>query len=261
MNRIDDYNKLVESISEWIKVYAIENNIEDLIIGISGGIDSAVVSTLCARTGLNVVVCNIQIESNEKNDSLAKKQIEFLKNNFKNVVSYEINNTISYNEYILNIGEYLPITELCKANTKSRLRMVTLYNVASMFSGIVVGTGNKVEDFGIGFFTKYGDGGVDISPIADLYKTEVRQLALCLNIPKEIVDAKPTDGLWDDNRTDEDQIGATYEELEQVMENKIGRSKRMKEVKEIYESYHNKNKHKINPIPVYFIKNKVLLNE
>lgn len=231
----------MNKISEWIKEYAKDKH---LVVGVSGGIDSAVTSTLCAETGLQTHVLNINIDSNADNQNLAKEHIIWLKEKYDNVNPHYINLSNTYNSFLNDISISNPHAN---ANTKSRLRMVALYQYAAMYGGIVAGTGNKVEDFGVGFFTKYGDGGVDISPIANFYKSEVREIAVKLGILQEIIEAKPTDGLWDDNRTDEDQIGATYEELESVMKGKESSSK----VKEIYNKFHTQNKHKMQPIPVY----------
>lgn len=206
MNRIIDYENLSNKIQEWILKYAINNNIHNLVIGVSGGIDSAVVSTLCAKTGLPTVVVGISINSNPSNTELSDLQVENLSGTYKNVMGYHLNLSSVFNEFkSQKIFTKMFSSDLGFANTKSRLRMMTLYQIASSLEGggLVVGTGNKVEDFGVGFFTKYGDGGVDISPIADLYKTEVRELGKHLGVPQEIINAEPTDGLWDDNRTDE----------------------------------------------------------
>lgn len=228
----------MNKISKWIKEYAKEKN---LIVGVSGGIDSAVTSTLCAEAGLKTHVLNIGINSNNNNQDLAREHIGWLKQ-YPNVKAHYLDLTDTFYQLLSDIN-FNHVH--ANANTKSRLRMVVLYYFATVYDGIVVGTGNKVEDFGVGFFTKYGDGGVDISPIANLYKSEVRELARKLGIIEEIINAKPTDGLWSDNRTDEDQIGATYEELEAIMKGESDNKK------EIYEKLHNQNKHKMQPIPVY----------
>jgi NAD+ synthase len=254
--------KIYEKIKIWLENYLNENNLSCFIVGISGGIDSSVVSTLCSLTGKKTIVVTLPIHQDKTQYELAKKHINWLESKFDNVTSFEIDLTNIFNEFKLLFNES---DNLSLANTRSRLRMTTLYQIASMNNnnGIVVGTGNKVEDFGVGFFTKYGDGGVDISPIADLNKTEVRLLAKELGIIDEIIIAKPTDGLWDDNRNDEDQIGATYEELEKIMnmlelsteeyllKNLQGRDL---EVLNIFLNLHKKNKHKMVSIPVFKIK-------
>lgn len=250
---------LYEKIVNWLTSYLDENNLSCFVVGISGGIDSAVVSTLCSLTGKKTIVVTLPIHQNENQYKLAKKHIDWLKLNFTNVTSLDIDLTNLFENYKKIFPES---DDLSLANTRSRLRMTTLYQIASMNNnkGIVVGTGNKIEDFGIGFFTKYGDGGVDISPIGDLNKSEVRSLGKQLGVIEEIILAKPTDGLWDDNRNDEDQIGATYEELEKIMymlslhtesylhENLKGRDR---EVLITYLDLHKKNKHKMINIPVF----------
>jgi len=238
----------IEYITKWIADYVlkIEKQPVSLIIGVSGGIDSAVTSTLCARTNLNTIVVSIPINQNKNQYSLSIQHIEWLKNNFNNIASYTINLDSTFNSFQQAVKEFK--CDLAYANSKSRLRMVTLYQIAQSNNGIVVGTGNKVEDFGIGFYTKYGDGGVDISPIADCTKTQVWEMGKKLNVLKNILEAKPTDGLWEDNRNDEDQIGLTYQQIEEAMNNP----------KSIYFEKYNKirqpNLHKMNPIPVCFIK-------
>jgi NAD+ synthase len=242
---------MVTQISNWIKEYANTHNIHSLVVGVSGGIDSAVTSTLCALTRLPTYIVTIDIKSSYKSQRLAQKHIAFLKKNYTNVIYNRFELTDAFN----NIKQQLyPFNnEHSLANTKARLRMLTLYQIAQNVNGIVVGTGNKIEDYGVGFFTKYGDGGVDIAPIADFYKSEVYALAKELKILQEIIDSPPTDGLWDDNRTDEQQIGATYSELEWAMEyNGTGElSNRQAQVLEIYRKFHNMNKHKMVPVPTY----------
>jgi len=187
---------------------------KNFIIGVSGGIDSAVTSSLCAMTGRNIICLNMPINQEKAQVLRAEKHIKWLKTKYNNISSYLIDLSTSFKAFQNSIPEY---NELAMINSRSRLRMMTLYSFANSFDSLVVGTGNKVEDFGIGFFTKYGDGGVDISPIGDLTKTEVYEIAKRLDITKEIRTAKPTDGLWEDSRTDEEQIGATYPELEEAM--------------------------------------------
>jgi NAD+ synthase len=244
---------LKQEIIDWVKEYATKNNFK-LVVGISGGIDSAVVSTICCMTGLETHVVTIPIQQNKEQLNLARNHMEWLENNFTNVKTYEFDLTNTFLSFKYNLSQL--DNNLGWANSKSRLRMVTLYQLATYVSGIVVGTGNKVEDFGVGFFTKYGDGGVDISPIADLTKTDVRNLAKELKIIDGIITAKPTDGLWEDDRTDEQQIGATYEELEWAMsikENNTTKEFTEKELQilNIYDKYNNNNKHKMVPIPIF----------
>lgn len=242
---------LYDKISNWIKDYAESNNMSSLIIGVSGGVDSAVSSTLAAKTGIKTIVVSMPIYQGEDQLKRANKHIDWLRNNYKNVESNEIDLTNLFDNFSELFSQQ---SGHALANTRSRLRMLTLYHIASLNNGLVVGTGNKVEDFGIGFYTKYGDGGVDISPIADLMKSEVRNLAKSMGVNQEIVDAAPTDGLWEDHRTDEEQVGASYEELEWAMEydgniNSLG--KREREVLEIYNKFHNQNKHKMIDIPIF----------
>ena len=249
MNRIKNYAELKASIVNWIKDYADQNKINTLVVGVSGGIDSAVVSTLCAETGLRTYVLSMPLLSNQKNDTLSNDYVDYLSKKYVNVEKVRVDLSNTYMSLMQSIeawtnGAFLD-SGLANANTKSRLRMVTLYQIAGSSGGIVVGTGNKVEDYGVGFYTKYGDGGVDIAPIADLYKTEVWELGKHLDVDQSIVDAKPTDGLWNDGRTDEDQLGASYEDLEYAMEHGTGPAVR------ILHDYHCKNKHKMNPIPTF----------
>ncbi|MEC8547963.1 MAG: NAD(+) synthase [Candidatus Thermoplasmatota archaeon] len=256
---MEDWGRLCEDISEWIRKYADENGISALVVGVSGGIDSAVTSTLCAKTGLETIVVNMPIHQDPSQYSMAKRHIEWLESGWANVNSHLVDLTESYDSYVGNALDGLEISEISLANTRARLRMTTLYAIAGSRRGIVVGTGNKVEDFGVGFYTKYGDGGVDISPIADLLKSEVYALAEEMGVIEDIRNSIPNDGLWADGRTDEDQIGATYEELEWAMRQVAGTqredfSDRQKEVMEIYQKLHDSNSHKMRPIPIY-IKN------
>lgn len=244
---------LSDKITEWIKNYTLNNNKKSLVVGISGGVDSGLVSTLCANTGLKTVVLSMPILQKQSQLIRAHNHIDWLKKNFTNVESKEIDLT---NVFLKFEDNFTDQNKLASANTRSRLRMVTLYHAAALNDGLVVGTGNKVEDFGVGFYTKYGDGGVDISPIADLMKSEVRNLAKELNLLEEIFNAVPTDGLWEDDRSDEDQIGASYDELEWAMENiknanKNVLSERQIKVIEIYNNFNKQNQHKMNPIPVF----------
>ena len=245
MIRIDDYEELKTKIVNWISDYCWKYNIKALVVGVSGGIDSAVVSTLCAETGLPTYVLTMPLHSKEGNTELSDAHASALVDKYPNVTNVNVDLTETYDKFMLNVDDTFTDNQLANANTKSRLRMVTLYQVAGSVGGIVVGTGNKVEDYGVGFYTKYGDGGVDIAPIADLYKSEVWELGEYLDVDQRIVDAKPTDGLWDDGRNDEDQIGATYVELEEAMENKTGVALN------ILEEYNKKNKHKMEPIPTF----------
>ena len=245
MIRIDDYEQLKTRIVNWIKDYYWKYNIKALVVGVSGGIDSAVVSTLCAETGLPTYVLTMPLHSKEDNTELSDAHASALVDKYPNVTNVNVDLTETYDKFMLNVDDTFTDNQLANANTKSRLRMVSLYQVAGSVGGIVVGTGNKVEDYGVGFYTKYGDGGVDIAPIADLYKSEVWELGEFLGVDQRIVDAKPTDGLWDDGRNDEDQIGATYVELEEAMENKTGVALN------ILEEYNKKNKHKMEPIPTF----------
>ena len=252
---MQDWGQLSKEITHWIKEYAESNQITSLIVGVSGGIDSAVTSTLCAKTGLNTIVLNMPIHQEILQYDLSNLHIEWLKSNWENVDSHTIDLTRTFDLYANELSNH-SLSDLASANTRARLRMTTLYAIAGSNNGIVVGTGNKVEDFGVGFFTKYGDGGVDISPLADLYKSEVYALAEALGIAQEIQEAAPTDGLWNDGRTDEDQMGATYEELEWAMgqiENPSGEAltERQEEVLGIYRRLHNANSHKMNSIPIF----------
>lgn len=252
-----NHDLVVEFIVQWIKSYANSANKQSLVIGISGGIDSALTSTLCAKTGLNTYVYNLPLLQKKEETSLSNLHGNWLKENFSKVELKEIDLTEGYNSSINIIDKDSVLKNtLNTANFKSRYRMSVLYYMAGLKNALVVGTGNKIEDFGVGFFTKYGDGGVDLSPIADLLKSEVYQLSKYLGISKDILDAEPTDGLWGEtNRTDISQLGATYSELEWAMEN-IDKNKnsdftdRQKEIIEIYTKLHRANKHKILPIPV-----------
>ena len=253
-----------EHISGWIKDYAEEAGIKSLVVGVSGGIDSAVTSTLAAKTGLPTIVVSLPIHQNINQVDLQQDHIEWLRTKYDNVISYTFNLTDTYETFKSTVTPFTD--ELSLANTRARLRMTTLYQVAATHNGIVVGTGNKVEDFGVGFYTKYGDGGVDISPIADLMKSEVFALGKFLGVIDGILEAAPTDGLWGDDRTDEDQLGATYDELEwamnylEVIENGLKLSERELEVLNIYRTLNNNNKHKMDPIPV-FINSKLKLKK
>ena len=204
MIRIDDYEQLKTRIVNWIKDYYWKYNIKALVVGVSGGIDSAVVSTLCAETGLPTYVLTMPLHSKEENTELSDVHAAALVEKYYNVTNVNVDLSKTYDAFISTVYDGFTDNQLANANTKARLRMVTLYQIAGSMGGIVAGTGNKVEDYGVGFYTKYGDGGVDIAPIADLYKTEVRELGGYLGVDALIIDAKPTDGLWEDGRSDED---------------------------------------------------------
>ncbi len=242
---------LQKKIINWLADYSKTGNFK-FVVGVSGGVDSAVVSTLCAMTGVETHVVTLPLQQKQEQLTIARNHIAYLKEKYTNIIADEIDLTTAYLALNNSLQKY--DNDLGWANTKSRLRMITLYQLATFVGGIVVGTGNKIEDFGVGFFTKYGDGGVDISPIADLTKTEVRSLAKELGIIEEVILAKPTDGLWEDDRNDEEQIGATYEELEWAMAfsgdiNQL--DDRQKTVLSIYNDLHSKNKHKMIPVPMF----------
>ena len=239
----------IKYISNWIKSYVdqMPNKAESLVIGISGGIDSSVSSTLSAMTGLKTIVLSMPIKQKENQHDLSLKHKDWLVKNFKNVEAHTISLDKLFESFSSTLNKF--DNEHGFANSRARLRMTTLYQVAAANKGIVVGSGNKVEDFWVGFYTKYGDGGVDISPIADCNKTEVWELGKELGILKEIIDAPPTDGLWDDGRTDEGQLGFKYEDLEEAMINPNSPHK------EEYEKIRKQNLHKMEPIPVCKIPN------
>ena len=241
----------VEHIVSWIKNYAENNYFKTLVVGVSGGIDSSVVSTLCSMTGLRTIPIVMTIKSK---DILALEHAWWLDEKFNNVSRRVINLEKIFHEF-QNAGNYLGAdSELAYANSRSRLRMCMLYQVAQSENGLVVGTGNKVEDFGVGFYTKYGDGGVDISPLADCLKTEVWKMAEYLGINKDIIDAPPTDGLWEDNRTDQDQLGLSYEQLERAMKaedsGEIIVDNNLISIVEKFRTIRAQNKHKMSMPPV-----------
>jgi NAD+ synthase len=245
---------LQDRITDWIRDYATTAGMKSLVVGISGGIDSAVVSALCARTGLHTVAVTMPIRQRPELHDLSLAQGVWLCNNFDNVRHEIIDLTTTFDEFERRLSTYNSL--LGFANSRSRLRMVTLYQIAQTVSGIVVGTGNKVEDFGVGFYTKYGDGGVDISPIADCYKTEVWQMGRELGILQDIIDAPPTDGLWDDGRTDQDQLGGlSYADLELAMQIDQGEfiteDSFLLDKCEKYRKIRARSLHKMNPIPVF----------
>ena len=241
--------KKAQFISNWIKDYVekMPSKAQSLVIGISGGIDSSVSSTLSAMTGTKTIVLSMPIKQKSTQHDLSLKHQEWLVKNFKNVEAHTVNLDKLFETFENTLSNF--DSEFGMANSRARIRMTTLYQVAAANKGIVVGTGNKVEDFGVGFYTKYGDGGVDISPIADCNKTEVWEIGKSLNILKEINEAAPTDGLWEDGRTDEGQLGLKYAELEEAMNNvnSINREK--------YEKIRKMNLHKMEPIPVCKIPN------
>ncbi|WP_415320260.1 NAD(+) synthase [Candidatus Pelagibacter sp. Uisw_092] len=236
-------------ISNWIKNYVkkMPSKAQSLIIGISGGIDFSVSSTLSAMTGIKTIVLSMPIKQKSSQHDLSLKHQEWLVKNFDNVEAHTLNLDKLFQTFESTLSKF--DSELGMANSRARIRMTTLYQVAATKKGIVVGTGNKVEDFGVGFYTKYGDGGVDISPIADCNKSEVWEIGKSINILQEIIEAAPTDGLWDDARTDEGQLGLKYTELEEAMNNinSINREK--------YEKIRKMNLHKMEPIPVCKIPN------
>tara|TARA_B100000287_G_scaffold162949_2_gene153720 strand:- start:5948 stop:6685 length:738 start_codon:yes stop_codon:yes gene_type:complete len=239
-----EVSKKIVFIKDWILNYvnSMPKKAESLVIGISGGIDSSVTSTLCAMTGIKTIVLSMPIKQKHTQHNLSLKHQDWLKKNYNNVESHIIELDKLFSEFKSSLSNF--DNDHGMANSRARLRMTTLYQVASSNNGIVVGTGNKIEDFGVGFYTKYGDGGVDISPIADCNKSEVWELGKELNLLKEIIDAPPTDGLWDDGRTDESQLGLTYKELEEAMENEksINRDKYLK--------IRKTSLHKMQQIPV-----------
>ena len=249
--------EVIDYIVEWMGYYLRESGMKGWVMGVSGGVDSAVVSTLAAKTEFPLLVLEMPIHQAEDQVTRAKDHINWLKNKFDNVSDLSVNLTETFDSLskAVNVDKFNPDADLALANTRARLRMTTLYYYAGINKYLVVGTGNKVEDFGVGFFTKYGDGGVDISPIGDLLKSEVYELAKELEIIESIQTAKPTDGLWNDDRTDEDQLGATYDELEWAMsvyedyvpEDFQGRNQ---EVLKIFNKFNRAMQHKIHPIPV-----------
>ncbi|MDO6812916.1 NAD(+) synthase [Tenacibaculum soleae] len=251
-------SKVSEHIVQWLKNYATNSGVNGFVVGISGGIDSAVTSTLCALTGLPTLCVELPIHQAASQVNRANEHIKQLKDRFNNVTEAEVNLTSTFEDFktVVPKAEVSAKTDLALANTRARLRMTTLYYFAGLRGLLVAGTGNKVEDFGVGFYTKYGDGGVDLSPIADLVKSEVYALAAHLNVPNSIQKAQPTDGLFGDSRTDEDQIGASYDELEWAMhmqdlgKNNTDFTGRELEVFKIYTRLNSINQHKMTPIPI-----------
>ena len=250
--------KVAEHIVKWLKDYAEKAGVNGFVVGVSGGIDSAVTSTLCAKTGLPTLCVELPIHQAASQVNRANEHIKQLRERFENVNEVEVNLTSTFEDFktVVPAVETSAKTDLALANTRARLRMTTLYYFAGLHGLLVAGTGNKVEDFGVGFYTKYGDGGVDLSPIADLVKSEVFALGAHLEVPKSILEAQPTDGLFGDSRTDEDQIGASYDELEWAMKMQdLGKtnsdfSGRELEVYKIYIRLNTINQHKMVAIPV-----------
>ncbi len=250
--------KVTNHIVNWLKNYAVKANVKGFVIGISGGIDSAVTSTLCAKTGLQTMCIEMPIHQDANQVNRGKEHIQQLKKRFNNVSSNLVDLTSPFEEFknVVPKNESKEKIDLSFANTRARLRMTTLYYFAGIKGLLVTGTGNKVEDFGVGFYTKYGDGGVDLSPIADLLKSEVYELANYLDVNNDIQSAQPTDGLFGDSRTDEDQLGANYDELEWAMKKYDDKKDvndfegRKKEVFKIYTKLHRANLHKMVAIPV-----------
>ena len=256
----DNAERVSGYITNWLKDYLSTTPLKGFVVGVSGGVDSALTSTLCAKTGAKVILLNMPIRQTSQEYERSKAQINHLESQFENVTGIEIDLTQTFNHFETDMPPMTSSDDLAMANSRARLRMTTLYAVGQSNNLLVAGTGNKVEDFGVGFFTKYGDGGVDVSPIADLMKSEVYELARHLDVIPEILQAKPTDGLWGDDRNDEDQIGASYDELEWAMTfegNETDISAREKEVLSIFRKLHEANKHKVRPIPVCEIPNEL----
>jgi NAD+ synthase len=258
----------INHITKWLKAYAKSAKISTFVVGISGGIDSSVVSALCANTGIDTIVVQMPIRQNRKLDNRSSMQAGWLLERYKNVTHMSMDLTSVFTTFEKNLTPHCrentdeQRVNLAFANSRARLRMMTLYQIAQSHGGIVVGTGNRVEDFGVGFFTKYGDGGVDISPIGDCMKTEVWDMGREFGLPQDIIDAPPTDGLWADDRTDEDQLGMTYPELERAMYNDeherndvyntlpLELPKEERSQLKTYRAIRARNMHKMLPIPV-----------
>ncbi|MFW6080420.1 MAG: NAD(+) synthase [Desulfosalsimonas sp.] len=247
--------RVIDYIIDWMRRYAADAGVNGFVVGISGGIDSAVTSTLCAETGFSVIALNLPIRQAENQKSLAESHVSRLQENYENVTGYTTDLTGVLEAFETDLPADIQ-DGLTMANTRARIRMTALYAFATHHGMLVAGTGNKVEDFGVGFFTKYGDGGVDISPIADLMKSEVYEVARNLGIMDEIIEIPPTDGLWPDSRTDEEQIGTSYADLEWAMRfeeqggDEDSLTRRQKKVLEIYRRLNRKNRHKMEPIPM-----------
>ena len=246
-------NELDKKISNWLSDYLQDNNLDSFVIGISGGVDSAVTSTLCAMTSHKTYLVVMPIHQKEEETDRGLEHCKWLKKKYSNVEQIKVDLSSTFDHF----KSVFPTSfddKLALANSRARIRMSSLYLIAGNNNGIVVGTGNKIEDFGVGFFTKYGDGGVDISPIADLMKSEVYKLGQALGVVDSIMKAKPTDGLWDDERTDEDQLGVSYDELEWAMNFKGDESTLNKDQKNAlltYKKHRSKNLHKMKGIPVF----------
>ena len=248
--------EIAKHITAWLSNYCDKAGLSGFIIGISGGVDSAVTSTLCALTGKKTILVSMPIRQSNAEYTRAINHINDLKKRFPNVQDLDLDLTATFESFESTLPDSVLADRLAMANSRSRLRMSTLYAIGQAEGCLVAGTGNKVEDFGVGFYTKYGDGGVDLSPIADLTKSDVWSVAREISVIPKIIEAKPTDGLWDDDRNDEDQIGASYPELEWAMDfqgdlNTL--NERQKEVLVIYNKFHTANKHKMIPIPVCVI--------
>jgi NAD+ synthase len=247
------HTELSKHITVWLNAYCEKARLSGFIVGISGGVDSALTSTLCAQTGKKTILVNMPIRQAASEYNRANNHIADLQSKFSNVEKVEVDLTSLFEQIEKTLPKDTVENALAMANTRARLRMTTLYAIGQAHNCLVAGTGNKIEDFGVGFFTKYGDGGVDISPIADLTKTEVKNLAAKIGVINEIIIAKPTDGLWGDDRSDEDQLGASYPELEWAMEfhgNEEELNNRQKKVLSIFRNLNTVNKHKMEPIPV-----------
>ncbi|QED37876.1 NAD(+) synthase [Antarcticibacterium arcticum] len=250
--------KVVNHIVDWLKEYATNAGVNGFVLGISGGVDSAVVSALCARTGLRTLCVEMPIHQPQNQVSRGQDHITALKEQFANVTNILVELSPVFEQFksTLPLAEESSTLQLALANTRARLRMTTLYYFAGLHGYLVAGTGNKIEDFGVGFFTKYGDGGVDLSPIADLLKSEVYEIAAFLKINNDILEAAPTDGLFSHSPSDEEQIGASYDELEWAMKifekemDPLQFSGRQLEVLKIYKRLNSANQHKMKPIPV-----------
>ena len=266
-------SETADYIVNWLNEYIGTTPLKGFVVGVSGGIDSAVVSTLCAKTGKKVILVEMPIHQGQDQVSRGKKHLNWLCENHSNVEQIKLDLTATYDGFVRDLEKVADINStvdtkmLTLSNTRSRMRMMSLYALAGIHQLLVCGTGNKVEDFGVGFYTKYGDGGVDLSPIADLMKSEVYELGKYLGVNDAILNARPTDGLWDDGRTDEDQIGATYDELEWAMNiqenhgdqppSSIFENERQQNVWNIYLKMHKANLHKMQPIPICVIPKKL----